>query len=400
MVQEPFVLIGCGESSRGSCICRKDFTELETSPSHHINIVALPTYIEFGKEVVAVSPLPFANPLSLLLTFLRRFVVPRPQGEIVGIDSGGSDVCIVTQHNPASISLTASRYILRRAAVRALSQPSKSLSSFRPISTRVTTFQCAKPTLYRGFHQTWIWQADQQEKTPEERTNEQEKLDEIAPEELSDHEKQQILEGQEAQEAQDAALSQQSTLQEVVEPATNPPESADTAAYNETLPYEQPPPQEPLPATFAQSGSGGIPGARMPGPTADIKPSRILYVGNIFFEVTAAQLETEFSRFGEIANSRIVTDSRGLSKGFAYVEFASQDAADKAVRGLNQKVFQGRRMAVQYHIPRERQGFAPRRRQGGPAPPGQPSKVLFIGNMSYQMSDRDLNGTYRIYHTL
>jgi nucleolin len=124
-------------------------------------------------------------------------------------------------------------------------------------------------------------------------------------------------------------------------------------------------------------------------------PSKILYVGNLFFEVTAPQLEAEFAKFGEVSNSRVVTDDRGLSKGFAYIEFANQQQADAAVASLNQRVFQGRRLSVQYHKRREagRGQNAGLSRSGdftrGPA---KPSKTLFIGNMSYQMSDRDLNG--------
>lgn len=129
----------------------------------------------------------------------------------------------------------------------------------------------------------------------------------------------------------------------------------------------------------------------------DAQPSRILYIGNLFFEVTSQQLDAEFGRLGEVANSRVVTDNRGLSKGFGYVEFATQDAADRAVRELDQKVFQGRRMAVQYHVRRENKRFGgagSSSGMGGGASreASPPSKTLFIGNMSYQMSDKDLNG--------
>jgi nucleolin len=117
-------------------------------------------------------------------------------------------------------------------------------------------------------------------------------------------------------------------------------------------------------------------------------PTKILYVGNLFFEVTAPQLEAEFAKFGEVSNSRIVTDSRGMSKGFAYIEFASQQQAEAAVAGLNEKVFQGRRLSVQFHK-RRNAGKSDLLSSRGPA---KPSKTLFIGNMSYQMSDRDLNG--------
>ncbi|GAB1741791.1 hypothetical protein NU219Hw_g7199t1 [Hortaea werneckii] len=125
--------------------------------------------------------------------------------------------------------------------------------------------------------------------------------------------------------------------------------------------------------------------------SASRSPSRILYVGNLFFEVTAPQLEQEFSKLGEITNSRVVLDSRGLSKGFGYIEFATQEAADRAIRQQDQKVFQGRRMAVQYHLPKT--GLSPRSQISRRLNP--PSKTLFIGNMSYQMSDRDLNDLFR-----
>lgn len=44
-------------------------------------------------------------------------------------------------------------------------------------------------------------------------------------------------------------------------------------------------------------------------------PGKILYVGNLFFEVKAESLAEEFSQFGNVVNSRIVTDGNGLSRG-------------------------------------------------------------------------------------
>lgn len=119
-------------------------------------------------------------------------------------------------------------------------------------------------------------------------------------------------------------------------------------------------------------------------------PTKILYVGNLFFEVTAPQLEAEFAKYGEVTNSRVVTDNRGLSKGFAYLEFANQESANDALNALDQKVFQGRRLSVQYHKRRTPAGRERENRNSQGS--ATPSKTLFIGNMSYQMSDKDLNG--------
>lgn len=129
---------------------------------------------------------------------------------------------------------------------------------------------------------------------------------------------------------------------------------------------------------------------RKPYVQREVAPGKILYIGNLFFEVTAPQLEAEFAKYGEVSNSRVVTDDRGLSKGFAYIEFANQEQAAAAIEALNQKSFQGRRLSVQYHKRRDASGRtgAVNSARG----PAKPSKTLFIGNMSYQMSDRDLNG--------
>jgi nucleolin len=126
--------------------------------------------------------------------------------------------------------------------------------------------------------------------------------------------------------------------------------------------------------------------------SAPSPPTKILYIGNLFFEVTAPQLEAEFAKYGEVSNSRVVTDNRGLSKGFAYIEFANQEAANDARDALDQKVFQGRRLSVQYHKRRTPTGKERDNRTSHSSAP--PSKTLFIGNMSYQMSDKDLNGKF------
>ena len=56
---------------------------------------------------------------------------------------------------------------------------------------------------------------------------------------------------------------------------------------------------------------------------------------------------------------------------------------------MNQSVFLGRRMAVQFHRKREPMNLTQ------PRPPNEPSKTLFIGNMSFEMSDKDLNDLFR-----
>ncbi|KAI4750450.1 RNA-binding domain-containing protein, partial [Aureobasidium sp. EXF-8845] len=126
------------------------------------------------------------------------------------------------------------------------------------------------------------------------------------------------------------------------------------------------------------------------GTHADPKPSRILYVGNLFFEVKGQDLEREFASYGEIVNARVAEDARGLSRGFGFVEFKTLQDAEKAKRELKGKQLAGRSMAIQFHLRREPRADVTRR-----AAPTKPSKCLFIGNMSFQMSDKDLNDLFR-----
>jgi len=103
-------------------------------------------------------------------------------------------------------------------------------------------------------------------------------------------------------------------------------------------------------------------------------------------------LKRVFSRFGTVESVRLVIDNKGLSRGFGYVMFQNVDDATAAIENLNQQVFEGRRMNVQYHIERERTRSTNRFPQRSPM---SPSKTLFIGNMSFEMSDKDLNDLFR-----
>lgn len=60
------------------------------------------------------------------------------------------------------------------------------------------------------------------------------------------------------------------------------------------------------------------------------------------------------------------------------------------------QVFEGRNLVVQFHRPRE-QNKSPRDRNTRSTfgEPSAPTKTLFIGNMSFEMSDKDLNDLFR-----
>lgn len=74
-----------------------------------------------------------------------------------------------------------------------------------------------------------------------------------------------------------------------------------------------------------------------------------LFVGNLAWEVSQADLEKLFEPFGKISSLEIVTDkASGKSRGFGFVEYASEDAAENARLAINGKDFKGRAMRVDY----------------------------------------------------
>jgi RNA recognition motif-containing protein len=80
--------------------------------------------------------------------------------------------------------------------------------------------------------------------------------------------------------------------------------------------------------------------------------SKKLYVGNLAFGTTSADLEQLFGQFGKVTSASVVTDREtGQSRGFGFVEMA--DGADEAIKGTNLKDFQGRALTVNEAKPRE-----------------------------------------------
>ncbi len=83
-------------------------------------------------------------------------------------------------------------------------------------------------------------------------------------------------------------------------------------------------------------------------------PTKI-YVGNLPWRATDAQLTQLFGAHGEVVDARIVTDREtGRSRGFGFVTMANADAAQNAIRALNGHSLEGRSLVV--NEAREQQG--------------------------------------------
>jgi hypothetical protein len=87
-----------------------------------------------------------------------------------------------------------------------------------------------------------------------------------------------------------------------------------------------------------------------------------IYVGNLPYGATEAELKTAFAAFGEVNSVNLIADKfTGQSKGFAFVEMADNASADAAIKGLNETPMGGRNLKVNQAKPRgERPARPPR----------------------------------------
>lgn len=91
--------------------------------------------------------------------------------------------------------------------------------------------------------------------------------------------------------------------------------------------------------------------------------SKKLYVGNLSYDVDKDVLTELFAQYGPVESVNLITDREtGRSKGYAFVEMGTDEAAQAAVTGLNDTEQMGRSMKVaEANPPKER----PQRRGGG-----------------------------------
>src|SRR5688572_25327302 len=82
-----------------------------------------------------------------------------------------------------------------------------------------------------------------------------------------------------------------------------------------------------------------------------------LYVGNLGYSVTTADLEQMFGAHGTVESAQVIMDrDSGRSKGFGFVEMSSQQEATAAIAALNGQQHDGRALTVNEARPKEERG--------------------------------------------
>ncbi|KAF2874821.1 RNA binding domain-containing protein [Massariosphaeria phaeospora] len=242
-------------------------------------------------------------------------------------------------------------FLLRRSAARAISTPS------RAILCKPRSINTIAPTAFRFRQQQWAVPALARRFVTDEAAKAESSAESFAQTATEAPIEENLTPAQEAVQAEPTDAD-----------ATVGADALNAAAHIETKP----------------SGNRTV--------NSSAEPNNTVYVGNLYYEVTEEQLKRVFSRFGSIKSIKVLFDNRGLSRGFGYIEFENINDAKAAVENLDMQVFEGRNLVVQFTKPKATSTF---KTGAGANTPSAPSKTLFIGNMSFEMSDKDLNDLFR-----
>ena len=90
--------------------------------------------------------------------------------------------------------------------------------------------------------------------------------------------------------------------------------------------------------------------------------SKKLFVGGLAWATTSEGLQKAFEPFGELIEAKVITDrDTGRSRGFGFVTFVDDKAADDAVSALDGQSLDGRQIHVNVSEDRPGRGRGPRR---------------------------------------
>ena len=92
-----------------------------------------------------------------------------------------------------------------------------------------------------------------------------------------------------------------------------------------------------------------------------------LFVGGLSYSTTSESLREYFAQCGTVESATVITDrATGQSRGFGFVEMATEADGQAAISKLNDKPFEGRRLTVNVANPQGAGGGGGRLRRRAP----------------------------------
>jgi RNA recognition motif-containing protein len=124
-------------------------------------------------------------------------------------------------------------------------------------------------------------------------------------------------------------------------------------------------------------------------------PSRVVYVGNLPWEVTWQDLQEHMQRGGgQVTKADVLQEESGRSKGCGLVEFETVEEAGHAISVLNESELNGRKIFVRFD--RDQSGAV--RSDGTPKPPAQQHGLeykLFVGSLAWAVRWQELKDHFK-----
>ncbi|ADJ27297.1 RNA recognition motif domain-containing protein [Nitrosococcus watsonii] len=91
-----------------------------------------------------------------------------------------------------------------------------------------------------------------------------------------------------------------------------------------------------------------------------------IYVGNLSYQVTDEDLRAAFENYGEVSSAKVIVDKfSNRSKGFGFVEMASKEDAETAIKEMHDSDIKGRQIVVNEARPRNESNNGGFRRNDG-----------------------------------
>ena len=119
-----------------------------------------------------------------------------------------------------------------------------------------------------------------------------------------------------------------------------------------------------------------------------------LFVRNIGFNTTQEELADFFAKYGDVEESKIVTDKNtGKSRGFGFLKFYEKKSAVAAMKDADNIVVGGRNLQIRYSNDKNSQVKGG---NGNSAKKGPATEFgVFVGNISYKCTENDLKKFFK-----
>ena len=79
-----------------------------------------------------------------------------------------------------------------------------------------------------------------------------------------------------------------------------------------------------------------------------------VYVGNVGFDVSSEEFRELANKFGSVKGTRLVRGRSGESRGFGFIEYATEESRKACIEALNNKEFKGHKLKVEVAVSKGR----------------------------------------------